>query len=712
VAFATQPVVTVQDAGGNTVTGDNTSSVTLAITGGTGTLTCTANPKPVSSGVAAFSGCAVDKAGTYTLTATDGTLSAATSSVAITVGTAVKLGFTTQPSVSSTSGIAFATQPVVAAQDAGGNTVTTYSSLVTLTLSGSGPSGATLTCTTNPRLASSGLASFAGCAVDKSGSGYTLTAADGTVTAATSSAFSITAGTATKLVFSTQPSNSTGGISFTSQPVVTVQDSNGNTVTSEASSVTLTITSGTGTSGASVTCTANAQAASSGVATFSGCSIDKPGTGYTLRATDGSLTAATSTAFDITVGPASKVVLTTQPATGSSVTAGSPFPVVATEQDAGGNTITSDSTTAVSLTLASGTGLSCPGAPTAFTSGTASFTCSLTLAATGYALKATAGNFTVTGNNFSVTPAAANKLTYTSQPAGATAGTALSAFSVAVKDTYGNTVTTGTGSTDTILLTVASGPGAFTASSTSSVAAVTGVATFSNITLTTAGAYTLGAADSTRTLTTTVSGSFTISPAAAGKLSFVQGPSDAFAGATMAPGVSVQAQDTYGNATTTNGVTVTLTPSAGVIDSGPTATTNTSRLATFSAVLINNTALGLTLSASATGYTTTPASAAINITVKVTNAANALSDTAADPGTSPSGVATVTYYYCSGLTGTCTASTPGRTQIASPVTSSTGTYTTAWTSQPVNGLYRVVAVALDNPGTVSTSTATPVTIAN
>lgn len=710
VTFATQPVVTVQDAGGNTVTGD-TSSVALAVTGGTGALTCTANPKAASSGVATFSGCAIDKAGTYTLTATDGTLTAATTSVTITVGPAVKLGFTTHPSASSTSGVAFATQPVVAAQDAGGNTVTTYSGSVTLTLSGSGPSGAALSCTANPRLASSGVAGFAGCVVDKSGSGYTLTPADGALTAVTSNAFSIAAGAAAKLVFSSQPSSSTGATAFTSQPVVTVQDANGNTVTADASSVTLTVTSGTGSSGAVLACTNNPKAASSGIATFTGCSIDKAGTGYTLTATDGSLT-ATSTTLAITVGPASKVALTTQPAAGSSVTAGSAFPVVATEQDAGGNTITSDSTTAVSLTLASGTGLSCPGAPTVLTSGAASFSCSLTLAATTYQLRAMAGSFTNPGNTFSVTPAAASKLTYTSQPAGATAGTALTAVSVAVQDTYGNTVTTGAGSTDTTVLTVASGPGAFTASSTSSVVAVTGVATFSNVTLTTAGAYTLGAADSTRTLTTTASASFTISPAAASKLSFLQRPSDAFAGAAMTPGVTVQVQDTYGNSAATNGVSVTLTPSVGVVDSGASATTNTSGLATFSAVLLNNTALGLTLTASATGYVATPASAAINITVKVTNAANALSDTASDGSTSPSGVATVTYYYCSGLTGTCTAGTPGRTQIASPVTSSTGTYTTAWTSQPANGPYRVVAVASDNAGNVTISTPTPVTIAN
>ena len=54
-----------------------------------------------------------------------------------------------------------------------------------------------------------------------------------------------------------------------------------------------------------------------GVATFSGLTINKPGSGYTLKATSGGLTAATSAAFDVT----DQLVVTTQPP--STVTAGS-----------------------------------------------------------------------------------------------------------------------------------------------------------------------------------------------------------------------------------------------------------------------------------------------------------------------------------------------------------------------------------------------------
>ena len=203
----------------------------------------------------------------------------------------------------------------------------------------------------------------------------------------------------------------------------------------------------------------------------------------------------------------------------------------------------------------------------------------------------------------------------------------------------------------------------------------------------------------------------TVNPGAAVKLGFVQGPGDAFAGFAMSPAVTVQVQDTYGNATTANSVAVTLTPSSGIIDSGSTATTDSSGLATFSAVTINSTVTGATIAASATGYTATAASATFNVTVKVTSALNALSDTAADPnGANGSGVASVSYYYCAGLTGSCTASNGTLIGIS---TTAAGGFATSWNNQPGNGAYRIAAVAQDNAGNPSTpSAATPVTVVN
>jgi hypothetical protein len=109
----------------------------------------------------------------------------------LTAGPAAKLGFIQQPS-GGTGGVAWATQPKVAIQDALGNTITTSTASVTLAItSGTGTSGAVLTCTANPKAAVSGIASFAACKIDRAGTGYTLTATATGLTGATSNAFDL-----------------------------------------------------------------------------------------------------------------------------------------------------------------------------------------------------------------------------------------------------------------------------------------------------------------------------------------------------------------------------------------------------------------------------------------------------------------------------------------------------------------------------------------
>ena len=86
----------------------------------------------------------------------------------------------------------FSTEPVVTVEDAGGRSVATDSSQVTLSITaGTGTAGAVLNCTTNPLGATSGVASFAGCQISKAGTGYTLTASDASLAQATSASFSI-----------------------------------------------------------------------------------------------------------------------------------------------------------------------------------------------------------------------------------------------------------------------------------------------------------------------------------------------------------------------------------------------------------------------------------------------------------------------------------------------------------------------------------------
>src|SRR5581483_8387063 len=257
---------------------NDTSSVTLAIgtNPGPGNLSGTTTV-PVSSGVATFSGLSIDKvANGYTLTATDGSISSVTSSTFnITLGPAAKLAFTQQPSGGASS-TAWTTQPKVTIQDAGGNTVNSTAS-VTLAV-GTNPSSGTptLTCTANPKAATAGVVTFAGCKIDLAGTGYTLTATSGTLTSATSSAFNITPGAISKLVFTTQPGN---GLS--PQPVITVEDAAGNTVTSSSENVTMAI-GGTHPAGAAIGGTTTV-ATVNGVATFTDLTLNKTGN-YTLKA--------------------------------------------------------------------------------------------------------------------------------------------------------------------------------------------------------------------------------------------------------------------------------------------------------------------------------------------------------------------------------------------------------------------------------------------
>lgn len=90
-------------------------------------------------------------------------------------------------------------------------------------------------------------------------------------------------GPKSKLAFVRQPVGAGAGVDFATQPQVAIQDANGNQ-TLDGDDITLTIDNATNPDGAILTCTGGiVVAAVDGLATFSGCSIDKLGT-YTLIA--------------------------------------------------------------------------------------------------------------------------------------------------------------------------------------------------------------------------------------------------------------------------------------------------------------------------------------------------------------------------------------------------------------------------------------------
>ena len=147
----------------------------------------------------------------------------------------------------------------------------------------------------------------------------------------------VVASAASKLAFTTQASNGTGGVSLPTQPAVTVQDQFGNTVTTATNAITLAIA--TNPAGGTLSATTNPLNATAGVAAFSGMKIDKVGTGYTLTASATGLTSATSNSFNISVGPATQLAFAQQPTNTQAASAIAPA-VTVQVQDAGGNLVT------------------------------------------------------------------------------------------------------------------------------------------------------------------------------------------------------------------------------------------------------------------------------------------------------------------------------------------------------------------------------------
>src|SRR5213078_2881807 len=150
----------------------------------------------------------------------------------------------------------------------------------------------------------------------------------------TSAAFNITPAAASALVFSVEPTNTVAGAAITPAVEITAQDGNGNTATGFTGNITVAI--GTNPSSGALSGTLT-HAAVAGVATFSGLSIDKAGTGYTLTATGAGST--TSTAFNITPATATALVFSVEPT--NTVAGAIITPAVQiTAQDGNGNTAT------------------------------------------------------------------------------------------------------------------------------------------------------------------------------------------------------------------------------------------------------------------------------------------------------------------------------------------------------------------------------------
>ena len=271
-------------------------------------------------------------------------------------------------------------------------------------------------------------------------------------------------------------------------------------------------------------------------------------------------------------------------------------------EDNQGNTVTGDNAGTVSLSIASGPGGFAAGSVVTapVVNGVATFS-NLTLDTAGtYTLNALASGIQLTPRTspaFTVSPAALSKLVVPPQVLVATAGTVLNGMQVCLADYFGNTETSIT--TGTVSLSIAGGPGGFAVGSTVTAPVVNGVATFSNLTLDTAGIYTFKATSSNVNLSAVISGSIIVGAAAPSEFVFTQQPGTGVAGAAI-PVVRVSLEDAFGNVEASNsGAQVAMSVAdgpAGFASSSLTTAGLINGVATFGNLVLN-TAGGYTLAA-------------------------------------------------------------------------------------------------------------------
>jgi trimeric autotransporter adhesin len=295
VEFATQPIVEVDDVAGNVIT-DATDPITLALSAADraeGRLACLNMSVVPIAGVATFAGCQIDQPGTaYRLTATASALDGASGRFAV-IGPATQLEVVQQPAQAvagdTLSGI------VVAVEDSAGNVITDSDATISVTVNQNAES---LTGTTSLAVVD-GVAAFSDLAIGTSAGGYRLTMKASGLKSTTTAPFDVTTGAGTQLVFTRQPSGAKAGKSWSTQPIVSVEDAYGNVLITAIGTITVQLTPGTGTEGATLACAFNPLAVTNGEARFSKCFVDRSGTKYTLTATADGLTDAVSAPFSI-----------------------------------------------------------------------------------------------------------------------------------------------------------------------------------------------------------------------------------------------------------------------------------------------------------------------------------------------------------------------------------------------------------------------------
>jgi endoglucanase Acf2 len=375
-----------------------------------------------------------------------------------------------------------------------------------------------------------------------------------------------------------------GGLSFKASPTavvagvpmpavqVQVLNSSGEPDATSSDPVTIALATDPGGAGLQGTVTEDA---ANGVATFSDLVITTaiPAPGFALVATSGSATSPTSTPFPVEPGPY-QLAFTAQPAT--TVVAGAPLGTITVQvDDQNGLPVALPGNPRVTLYLDTNpTGASLQGTTTAtLVNGLATFTgVSVTqtgVYSLGVASPTPATSFLKRGasSDFTVTNAAPATVAFVNPPLASAPGQTINAgltpagVGVAVLDQYGNRVLDGQPAVNVALVP---GSNTGTLSGTTSVAAVNGVAIFSDLAISAAGTgYILSASVGQSTPVNSLP--FGVS-ARATKLVFTKTASDIVPDGGNLPEIDVSVEDVHGNVETgdnTTQVTIKLAIPAG-----------------------------------------------------------------------------------------------------------------------------------------------------
>src|SRR5256886_4848867 len=588
--------MTALDPAGNPVS-SFTGSVTVALGSNPGGSTRSGTTAVAAvNGVVTFVDLRLNKIGRgYALAATATGLTATSSGFNVTPGAASQLVFGTQPGT-TVAGQQITPAVKLRALDALGNVATGFSGTITVAL-GSNPGGATLSGTLLVA-AVGGVASFGDLSLNRTAPGYTLTASGGGLGPVTSTAFDITPGRATQPAFARERSSAVGGAAISPAVQLSALDPAGNLVPTFTGSVTVALGNNPGGSTLGGTTTV---AAVGGVVTFSDLTLDKTAPGYWLTATG--LGTATSSSFNIIAGPVTQLVFGTQPST---ITGGKSFsPAVKVRALDGLGNLATTFTGQVTVTLNSpGSGTLSGTTTVAAAGGVATFfSLSVNVAASGYTLTAAAAGLpNVESVAFDVIVGPASHLDFQTHPHDEIAGRILGSpyIQLRAEDTGGNLVTSFTG---LVTVAIAANPGGGTLSGMTTVAAVGGLATFSDLSIDKGGTGDTLSFSADGLLGVT-SATFNIPPAAASRLVFTVQPTSTAAAATITPAVEVTARDAFGNVATGFAGNVTLAigshPGAGTLGRAASVAAGAGG-ATFASLSINNAGVGYTLVAGAGG---------------------------------------------------------------------------------------------------------------